>query len=100
MLITWNTNVNAPCCPGEIVAEDGRTLLIQTDWDYPGTAATFGWSTREVQQSLSRPCGHYGTDGTIDCEECHISAGLFIENAGHWLRDHNGATAEDPGYFD
>ena len=26
-----------------LVAEDGREILIQSDWDYPGTASTFGW---------------------------------------------------------
>ena len=23
--------------------EGGREILIQTDWDFPGVAATFGW---------------------------------------------------------
>jgi hypothetical protein len=51
--ITWNTDVNAPGCPGEIVNEDGRTILVQTDWDYPGVASTFGWSIRDVQKPLA-----------------------------------------------
>lgn len=71
--ITWNTDVNAPGCPGEIVNDDGRTLLIQTDWDYPGTANTFGWATRMVQKCPQ--CGHVATDVeydavTFDCVEC------------------------------
>jgi hypothetical protein len=42
--ITWNTDVNAPCCPGEIVAEDGRTYMPQPDFEYPAVAQSFGWS--------------------------------------------------------
>jgi len=127
MSVTWNTDVNAPCCPGEIIDDDtGRTLLIQTDWDYPGVAGCFGWSLRNVQRcpecdsrdvepipdwrggvnaecqacgEVFGPCDHSGTDGTVDCPECGIPAGEFIGAAGEWLRDNDGATAEDPGYF-
>lgn len=142
MKITWNTDVNAPCCPGEIVAEDGRTVLIQTDWDYPGTASSFGWSIRNVQRygrerndfdytaecgvygcscgcawypmelepdehcpecgehcQRFTPCDHDATDGTVDCKECGLTASDFIGAAYDWLRDNNGAAADDPGYF-
>ncbi len=136
-MITWNTDVNAPCCPGEIVNDDGRRVLVQTDWDYPGVADTFGWSLREVQRGKCRcggsidwppgppehyaqthptdPCGtdgvceecgthypwcnHRSTDGTVDCRECGVTAGEFITAAGEWLRDNDGATAKNPGYF-
>ncbi len=81
--ITWNTDVNAPCCPGEILAEDGRSILVQTDWDYPSAAGLFGWSLRNVQRS----------------PECGVTAGEFIAAAGEWLRDNGGVTADDPGYF-
>ena len=125
--ITWNTEVNAPCCPGEIVADDGRTVLVQTDWDFPATASSFGWSLREVQRCrkckeckecktvlgagtplfacsacddlVQRCCEHRGTDGTVDCKECGCTASAFIEAAGEWLRENDGATADDPGYF-
>lgn len=122
--ITWNTDVNAPCCPGEILAEDGRSLLIQTDWDYCGTANSFGWSIRNVQRCadcgrgevfsddephvkdwtcencghLNTSCDHDATDGTVSCK-CGLNAGDFMEAAYDWLRDHDGATADDPGYF-
>ncbi len=33
-----------------IVAEDGRDILVQTDFDYPGFASTFGWSVHNVQK--------------------------------------------------
>lgn len=68
-------------------AEDGRTVLIQTDWDYPGTASNLGWS----------PC-HDGTDGTVDCP-CGKSAMDLISDAKSFLDDHEGESFEDPGYF-
>lgn len=130
-MITWNTDVNAPCCPGEIVNDDGRTVLIQTDWDYPGTASSFGWSLDQVQKCpvcgavhtlpscghdefccdgcdgeedqdadmMHDCCDHDGTDGTVDCKACGLTAGDFIAAAGEWLSENDGATAEDPGYF-
>jgi predicted RNA-binding Zn-ribbon protein involved in translation (DUF1610 family) len=60
-----------------VVNDDGRDILIQTDWDYPGTANTFGWSTAVVQK-----CGDCGkiiitTDDiagglgeVFHCEDC------------------------------
>lgn len=134
MQISWNTNVNAPGCIGEIVAADGRTRLIQVDWDYPGVASTFGWSNLIVQKcqacgyivettddpAIGCPvhfvcdadrdecemdgnqtaCFHHKTDGTVDCPDCGLAAGKFIESAGKWLYDHDGAATEDPGYFE
>ena len=134
--ITWNTNVNAPCCPGEIVGppleqerdDRGRfrpverqTILIQTDWEYPAVANSFGWSLRTVQRckecgrvdtaihgerwecaecgNRNKTCDHDSTDGTVDCP-CGVGAMEFISAAGEWLRDNHGATADDPGYFD
>lgn len=51
--------------------ETNESLLIQSDWDYPGVARTFGWS---------------GEDGEIT-------------EAQLWLDEHIGDTADDPGYF-
>ncbi len=120
MKITWNTDVNAPCCPGEIVAEDGRSLLIDTDWDYPSVAQTFGWSLDEVQacrvcglilsgsvdsercecdNPKRRGCAHISTDGTVDCRYCTVGRGDFIAAAYDWLRDNDGVEVDDPGYF-
>jgi hypothetical protein len=103
MRITWNTEVNAPCCPGEILADDGRTLLIQTDWDFPGVASSFGWNIADVTVYSGRfrlPCDHSETDGTVDCPRCGTRAGVFIEAARDWLTENDGATADDPGYFE
>jgi len=125
IMITWNTDVNAPCCPGEILSDDEKqSIVVQSDWDYPGTASTFGWSVRNVQEcdecghvhtknvdgeqhplcehcseSLTI-CAHDHTDGTVDCHVCGLSASDFIEAAGQWLYDNDGATADDPGYFE
>ena len=49
-----------------LVAEDGQEYLIQTDWDYPGIASTFGWT----------PCRCEATDGTVSC--AHKQAGQMI----------------------
>jgi hypothetical protein len=119
MKITWNTDVNVPCCPGEILADDGRSILIQSDWDYPGTAQAFGWTLQSVQRCLqcggiaatagdgkpyccdtwAQECPHDHTDGTVDCPDCGVTNSDFIGAACDWLRDNGGAVADDPGYF-
>ena len=68
-------------------ADDGREILIQTDWDFPCVATAFGWNPC--------PCGH--TDGTVDCE--HRTAREMIAAAREFLDEHIGVTADDPGYF-
>ena len=67
----------------------GETKLIQSDYDYPGTASTFGWA----------PC-HSETDGTVDCPVCGKKASDLIGEAGQYLTGHVGEVVEDPGYFD
>lgn len=100
MKITLEANPSdAPCCI-KIVAEDGRDILVQTDWDWPGVASTFGWSTRNVLSQHTPGCDHCGTDGTVDCPECQVPASRFIESARAWIDDNDGAEAEDPGYFE
>lgn len=82
--------------------EPRNTALIQVDWDYPSTAQDLGWSLSCVQKQLGghvtvfkrRPkrgrgyCEHDGTDGTIACPSCGVSASDFIEAAGEYLHDH------------
>jgi len=70
-----------------IVAEDGRDILIQTDWDFPGTASTFGWQA----------CACGATDGTVDCP--HKKASRMISEAADFLDANIGKTVDDPGYF-
>ncbi len=74
-----------------LTAEDGREVLIQTDWDYPGTAANLGFI----------PCECGTTDGTVDCR-CprKRKAGDMISAAADFLDDHDGESFDDPGYFD
>ena len=71
-----------------LVAEDGRDILIQTDFDFPGIASTFGWT----------PCECGSTDGTVDCT--HRKASDMIADAQAFLDDHIGDEADDPGYFE
>jgi hypothetical protein len=72
-----------------VSAQDStRTLFVQLDLDFPGLATTFGW------QACS--CG--GTDGTVDCK--HRKASDMIASAYNYLRDHEGETVPDPGYFE
>lgn len=70
-----------------LVASSGKSLLVQSDWDFPGVAQAFGWS----------PCSCRQTDGTIDCE--HESATEMIAEAAAFLSSRVGETVEDPGYF-
>jgi hypothetical protein len=81
---------NAPCCIAEIVNCDNEseTLLIQTDWDWPGVASTFGWRA-------CRKCSD--TDGTVDC--AHKTASRMIQEAGKFIESHYGKRVSDPGYF-
>lgn len=115
---------DAPGCM-KLIAEDGRDILIQTDYDYPGIAMAFGWilitlpiagydaDWREHQEDYSnsdkrtfcnyekqRDCKHSSSDGTVDCPDCGVTASEFIAAASNWLHDNDGAEAEDPGYMD
>ena len=99
--ITWDTDVNAPGSPGQIVHNGtGKSILVQTDWDYPGVARTFGWDIRMVQQEEGGDCYHSGTDGTVDCPECGVRADEFMASAYDWLVNSDGETVDDPGYFE
>ena len=68
-------------------AADGRSILIQTDYDFPGVASTYGW----------QPCSCGATDGTIDCP--HRTATGMIVEAREFLTSKIGESADDPGYF-
>lgn len=107
MKITLSTPHNAPGC-FLITAADGQSRLIQTDWDFPGVASSFGFSLVHTQapgrefgsEDTDRPpCRHERTDGTIACRECGVQPGQFISDAADWLCNHDGATVDDPGYF-
>lgn len=79
-----------------IVHKDGRDVYIQTDWDYPSVAKTFGWrglTKRQLKQSKCREDDY----GCIERAE--------VGPAGDWLSQHCGQQAgwkraNDPGYFE
>lgn len=73
--------------------ETGEDLLIQTDWDYPGVASTFGWSPCTGCRKACKG----ETDGTIDC--ARRTAGAHISSAQEYLDKHIGDEVDDPGYF-
>lgn len=104
------------------------TRLIQTDFDYPGLASSFGWSPflvqkcpacddtwgnfklREVRRTGGLKCescrvlrfdscDHDGTDGTKDCDFCGLTASQFIQAAEEYLDQNEGKRVADPGYF-
>jgi hypothetical protein len=69
--------------------ETGKSVLFQTDWDFPSLARSLGWDMTTLQRGKrSSPCDHSGTDGTVRCPECRITAGEFIAEASKWLHDH------------
>jgi hypothetical protein len=45
---------------------------------------------------LHECCDHRSTDGTVNCRDCSVTAIEFIDAAGNWLREHDGAVAEEP----
>lgn len=53
----------------ELPRDDPRaSLLVQSDWDYPGIAGTFEWSAAWV--------------GTLACESCDAPTGAIIAEGG------------------
>jgi hypothetical protein len=98
-MITWN-HANR-----RIENDDGRSVPVNTDWDFPSVARAFGWDMSGVQvmntgyYGLTR-CKHHSSDGTVRCDKCGLLPGTFINAAEQWLADNDGATASDPGYFD
>jgi len=73
----------------ELVASDGQTLFIQSDWDYPSIASNFGFV----------PCDRCNaTDGTVNCK--HRTASEMISAAYDFLVEHQDQTFDDPGYFE
>lgn len=80
----------APC--GFLIVREGAdaysdapadTVLIQTDWDWPGVASSMGWS----------PC-HDCTDGTIKCDVCGRETGDHMRLAYDFIREHTGEQFE------
>lgn len=62
--------------------DDSSTVLVQTDWDYPGVAQSMSWDMR------SADCEHSFTDGTVKCEQCGKEPSEFISEAIDYIREH------------
>jgi hypothetical protein len=56
--------------------ETGDTKYVQSDWDIPGIATSFGANIDDT-----------------------LPASKQIAAAGEWIDENWGVTAEDPGYF-
>ena len=63
-----------------------QSVLIQTDWDFPGVARNCRWNGKVGRER----CSHRGTDGTIDCPNCKLKALDFITAAANYLNRHCG----------
>ncbi len=77
-----------PC--GFLIVRDGadphdesNTILVQSDWDFPGVASSCGWTPCKACDS---------TDGTIDC--AHHTASDMIADAYDFLRERDGEAFE------
>jgi len=81
--ITLTQPSSAPNFCFEVVASNGQSDFIQSDWDYPSTASLFGFV----------PCDCGSTDGTVDCK--HKTATQMISAAYDYLVDHVGETVDD-----
>jgi len=91
--IATNKEIKAMEYQNRKVFTDECSILIQTDWDYPGVASTFGWSPcRGCRQECKG-----STDGTVDCKK--RTASYMISDAREYLDNHIGKVVEDPGYF-
>jgi hypothetical protein len=77
--------------------DEDNTVLVQSDWDFPGLATSFGWN-----HGIQKHCHHEGTDGTVDCKKCGKKATKFITEASDFLDKcvNNATVVNDPGYFE
>lgn len=92
--ITLDSNPSDASGCIKILASDGRDILIQTDWDFPGIATTFGWSTKQVQKCPN--CGKIQIDvidrggaECFDCEDCDNPPGNDTHTSTITTCDHS-----------
>lgn len=101
--IILDTDARGCVCKILQAGRESQSVLVQTDYESPSVASSFGWSIRSVQNETDRRygviCDHQHTDGTIDCPACGIKASAFIAAAQEWIDENDGIEAEDPGYF-
>lgn len=75
------TPVNKRLARAQEKATGEESILFQTDWDFPALARNLGWSGKVERER----CQHRGTDGTVDCPDCGLTASQFIQAASDWL---------------
>ncbi len=100
---------DAPGCIKLELEDSDKSVLIQTDWEWPGLASALGWGC-QCHPTLGKPCAceklpcSCGTsDGTVDCPTCKIrvvedgkvkllkcTASRMIMYAREWLDEHDG----------
>lgn len=81
------TLLESDCGTFLLRAEDGRTILVQTDWDFPGVAETFGWSP--PAGTLTDDVGKFAAESLL----------AVIGDARDFLHERTGSMTSDPGYF-
>lgn len=74
-MITLDSNPSdAPCCRKVIDNDSGRSVLVHTDWDWPGLATTFGWSISQFQNAnRDGDFEWFAECGVFKCEECNTA---------------------------
>jgi hypothetical protein len=70
--------------------ESEKDIYIQTDYDFPGLAESFGWNGKILSKKILRSVNIKPDD----------EIGAQIYSAIQWLDDNEGKEIEDPGYFD
>jgi hypothetical protein len=76
-------------------------IFVQVDLDFPPLATNFGWDKRSMQFiGFNGTCDHRHTDGTVECPDCGVGAGWFINSAYEWLLANIETVVDDRGYFD
>jgi len=81
--------------------DDKTTMLVQTDWDYPGVARSFGWNAVAGNfKTGDEDCNHETTDGTVTCKGCGKTSTDFISEAADYLDAHLGMVIDAPEYFE
>jgi len=65
-------------------SDEADTVLVQTDYDYPGVAQNMGWD-----KGKTKTCDHSETDGTVDCS-CGKTVTQFISEGLLFIEEHEG----------
>jgi hypothetical protein len=88
MTITLNANPSdAPCCL-KIEAEDGRDMLVQTDWDWPAIASVFGWSIRDVKPKILTACfNRFSFDMPLEAVDDCSHSRACDDDVEHWAKE-------------